>query len=229
MPPREDASKALDDGGARTPEGRMLEFAGGVAGGDLVDSVVCLDLYGHAIAGPTAASGGGLFDGSWRETPEAQEALGPVGLQVAGHPNIFPTAWISVSNQLCLRVPRSAESTEIWWFSFVDKSAPDELRALSVMAANHLFGPAGLLEQEDGENWAQSTKQTKGFRSSQIPQLVNMNLGHGKVIRDDQGPPRIWGATTEHAQLWTYAAWEQWMSGCDWDELSRRTLPPEIM
>ena len=35
--------------------------------------------------------------------------------------------------------------------------------------ANHVFGPAGFLEQEDGENWTQSTMQTRGYRQQADP------------------------------------------------------------
>jgi hypothetical protein len=193
---------------------------------------VCLDHYGHAIAGPTAEAVGnlgGLVDTSWRERPETIEAMGAVGAQVAGHPNLFPNSWIASTSQLSLRVPRGPMETELWWFSFVDRNLPPERRAMALFVANHIFGPAGVLEQEDGENWAQSTVQTVGLRSQRVPQVLKMNLGQGKVIRDGQSPPRIEGSTTEHAQLWTYASWAAWMSGCDWDELRQRTTPPDVI
>jgi len=228
MPPRDQTGKLIDGGGAETPDGTKLEWEGGSAGGDLVDSIVCLDNYGHAVAGPARGNGVGLADDSWRDTPEAKESLGPVGVEVAGHPNIFPTAWIAASTQLSLRIPLSPTETEVWWFSFVDKNASDDMRKMAVAMANHIFGPAGILEQEDGENWAQSTLQTQGYASRQVPQLLKMNLGRGEVVKDDQGPARIYGAVSEHAQLWTYMAWDAWMSGCDWDELRERTTPPDV-
>ncbi|HEX5367214.1 MAG TPA: Rieske 2Fe-2S domain-containing protein [Acidimicrobiales bacterium] len=224
-------ARLMDSGGAQTPDGREIQLPGGAVGGDVIDSIVCLDTYGHAIAGPTAEAfgAGGLFDDSWRRTERARELLGPVGSRVAGHPNIFPTLWVSSTTQASLRIPRGPMETEIWWFSFVDRDLPPDQRAMRVFAANHVFGPAGLLEQEDGENWAQSTIQTIGHRSRQVPQLLRMNLGRGKVVRDGQSPPRIEGTTSEHAQLWTFAAWSAWMSGCGWDELRRRTVPPEVL
>lgn len=47
-----------------------------------------------------------------------------------------------------------------------------------------LFGPAGLLEQDDGENWSQATLQTYGVASRQVKQVVNIGLGRGKVIKE---------------------------------------------
>ncbi len=34
--------------------------------------------------------------------------------------------------------------------------------AQAIYMANHVFGPAGLLEQDDGENWSHSTRGAKG-------------------------------------------------------------------
>ena len=228
--PSEQGVKMIDGGGAETPDGTVIKLPGGSAGGDVIKAITCIDTYGHAIAGPTRADGGGLFPDDWRDLPKAQEDLGPVGVDVAGHPNVFPSAWVSPgSSQMSLRIPRSPTETEVWWFSFVDKNASDEMRMATVNVANHVFGPAGVLEQEDGENWAQSTLQTHGYASRKVPQLLKMDLGRGEVVKDDQGPPRIYGTTSEHAQLWTYAAWDVWMSGCDWDELRERTTPPDVL
>jgi len=56
--------------------------------------VVVIGEYGHAIGGPTASSSGNVeFAKSWRATERARAAPGPVGIEVAGHPSIFPTAW----------------------------------------------------------------------------------------------------------------------------------------
>src|SRR5256885_6713036 len=41
----------------------------------------------------------------WRERPDAKEVLGRVGIEVGGHPNIFPNLWIT-NNQLSLRLPK---------------------------------------------------------------------------------------------------------------------------
>lgn len=225
-------TKIMDNGGAQTPDGSDMEFGGGTSGGDVTTSIVCLGEYGHAIGGPTIESLGdlgGLVSHDWRFTEQAAAALRPVGQRVGGHPNIFPNSWISGTTQLSLRIPRGPMETELWWFSFIDKNIDPARRAMMVMVANHIFGPAGLLEQEDGENWAQSTMQTVGLRSRAVPQLLRMNLGRGKVVKDDTGPPRIEGTISEHAQLWTYASWVQWMSGSTWDELKAKTTPPDYL
>jgi phenylpropionate dioxygenase-like ring-hydroxylating dioxygenase large terminal subunit len=196
----------------------------GITGTNFEQTVV-LGEYGHAIGGPTASSAGNMeLDSAWRRTAAAREALGPVGVEVAGHTGIFPTTWITTTSQLSLRIPRGVNKTEIWWFTFVDRGADKKLRRITVALANRVFGPAGLLEQDDGENWSQSTMQTYGLASRRIPQLINMGLGHGHVIKE-HGLARIDGTTSEYGQLWTYHAWAQWMKGLDWEELRTQTTP----
>jgi 3-phenylpropionate/trans-cinnamate dioxygenase alpha subunit len=109
----------------------------------------------------------------------------------------------------------------------VDRAADPVEQAMTIGMGNHIFGPAGLLEQEDGENWAQSTAATTGRAAGRIPQLLKMDLGRGQVIRE-QGLCRIEGTTGEHAQLWTYSAWAHWMAGESWDELKAHTTPPDV-
>jgi phenylpropionate dioxygenase-like ring-hydroxylating dioxygenase large terminal subunit len=217
-PPR--VAPKLDASGATTPDGDELEMSSR----GIHSAIAVLGEYGHAIAGPTAENSPDVFGRAWRARPEALAAMGPVGINIGGHPNIFPTAWVSVSSQISIRIPRSPTQTEIWWFSFVDRNATPDDRALSIYMANHSFGPSGLLEQEDGENWSQSTKQTLGFASRKIPQLLVMNLGRGEIIKE-HGLARIESATSEHGQLWTYAAWAKYVSGASWDEIRNATTP----
>lgn len=225
----------LDTGGAETPDGIDLDSAAGQR--TLASTnIAVIGEYGHAIGGPDRESQSRQLAGSplefafpqdWRDTDEAKAVLGDVGRRVAGHPNIFPTTWIT-NLQISLRIPRSANETEIWWFTFCPREAGPERRGAIVGLANHVFGPAGLLEQEDGENWAQSTMQTTGYKSRQVRHSLKMNLGRGALKKED-GLAYFEGAVTEHPQLWTYAAWEKWMSGCSWDELRQATAPPDVL
>jgi 3-phenylpropionate/trans-cinnamate dioxygenase alpha subunit len=194
------------------------------------DSVVVIGEYGHAIGGPVTGSPADVDPMSlvWRATPAAQEALGPVGHTVAGHPSVFPSTWVTSMSQVSLRIPRSPTRTEIWWFSFVDRNQPVEVQQFMISLLTRIFGPAGLLEQEDGENWGQSTLQTRGVASRRVRQLVNMGVGRGKVVKE-HGLAHIDGLTSEHGQLWTYHAWAQWMKGLDWDELRAATEPPDLL
>jgi phenylpropionate dioxygenase-like ring-hydroxylating dioxygenase large terminal subunit len=228
-PPNGDGRDKIDLSDVNMDSGAALDLPATGISGTKFDSVVVIGEYGHAIGGPTNSStGNSVFDKSWRTTERARAALGPVGVEVAGHPNIFPTTWIAVSVQLSLRIPRDPGHTEIWWFTFVDRNLPRETRDFMVTIANRIFGPGGVLEQDDGENWAQATAQTRGIASRRIKHQLTMGLGRGRIIKEG-GLARIEGLTAEHGQLWTYHSWAQWMKGLSWDELKKVTTPGDFI
>ena len=216
-----------DVGGAKNTLGEDLDIPSALS---VTDELAFIGEYGHAIAGPSLAGlpRNAAADHSWRERPEVLAMIGPVGARSFGHPCIFPNAWLTGNMQLSLRIPLSATRTEIWWFSFVPKDATPEMRAALVMGHNHGFGPAGLLEQEDGENWAQATLQTRGMHGRRIPQRLKMDLGNATVLRDGD-LAYIDGNTSEHGQMWLYHSWAQWMKGLNWDDLRAATEPPDAM
>ncbi|HEV2169802.1 MAG TPA: SRPBCC family protein, partial [Candidatus Binatus sp.] len=228
-PPNGAGHEKIDLSDVNMDSGAALELPATGISGTKFDSVVVIGEYGHAIGGPTNSSAGNsVFDKTWRTTERARAALGPVGVEVAGHPNIFPTTWIAVSVQLSLRIPRDPGHTEIWWFTFVDRNLPRETRDFMVTLASRVFGPGGVLEQDDGENWAQATAQTRGIASRRMKHHLAMGLGQGKIIKEG-GLARIEGVTSEHGQLWTYHSWAQWMKGLGWDELRNATTPGEFI
>ncbi|MGE0685145.1 MAG: SRPBCC family protein [Dehalococcoidia bacterium] len=200
------------------------------------EHIAVLGDYGHAIGGPAMLGESERLlrkignDPSWQERPEAKQALGTVGAKAAGHPHIFPNMWVATgSSQISLRHPKGPYSTEIWWFTVLNKELPPQHHRMLVGMANHVFGPAGMLEQEDGENWGESTRAMSGVMSSKFPLHYAMNLGHGEVTRDETGPGYILTGVNEHAQLWHYRNWAAWMAAESWEDLksNRPSLPED--
>ena len=221
--------ESIDTSEVEMQEGGDLGIPQTSITGTKFEQVVVIGEFGHGIGGPRAGSTGDTSgDRTWRDTPEAQEALGPAGMTVAGHPSIFPSTWVTTTSQISVRIPRTPTSTEIWWFTFTDLNQPKELRDFLLTLQGRIFGPAGLLEQDDGENWSQATMQTHGVASRRVKHLVNMGVGRG-TVRKDGGLARLEGYTTEYGQLWTYHSWAQWMKGLDWDDLRAATTPPDSM
>jgi hypothetical protein len=93
------------------------------------------------------------------------------------------------------------------------------------------FGPSGMLEQDDGENWDQSTRQTEGVVARRYPLNYQMNLGRGAPTKAKVGPDYIDAPINEHGQLWTYRAWAQWMDADNWASLKAHhlTTPTEAV
>ncbi len=183
-----------------------------------MNQMVMLGDYGHAIAGPFVK-------------PEGEDAASDVentyGTQpIMPHPNIFPNLWIALNGtQLSLRLPRGPFETEIWWFTLVQKDLPAEERRKTQLFATHFFGPGGLLEQDDGENWAHSTRATKGIANRRYPLHYAMGKGKDKVVDSPLGHKRVETVVNEHGQLWTYKAWAEWMDADSWDELKQNHTP----
>ena len=154
--------------------------------------------------------------------------MGASGVRSLGHPNIFPNLWITLGGlQICLRIPRGPLKTEIWWFTLMQKNAPPHYRQRAIRSAIHLFGPAGLLEQDDGENWSQSTRSSIGVSSRKLGQALKMGLGHDQVTTDAAGQRFIDTCVNEHGQRWLYRSWTEWMAARDWAELiAHHSAPP---
>ncbi|WP_176695936.1 aromatic ring-hydroxylating oxygenase subunit alpha [Phenylobacterium immobile] len=194
---------------------------------------VILGGYGHAIGGPRIEEEAldirskfydrvdPIFDDRYREDPKVQDVLGGVGVTTAGHPNIFPNLWVALgAHQLSLRLPRGPHQTEIWWFTFTPKDATPDRKAAIVGMANSIFGAAGLLEQDDGENWDQSTRAMRGVVAQRYP--LNFAMGTGATpVAVAGGVSYIDTTINEHAQLWTYRAWAEWMDADSWAALKQ--------
>jgi hypothetical protein len=82
-----------------------------------------------------------------------------------------------------------------------------------------MFGPAGLLEQDDGENWSQSTRASHGVVGGGLGHALQMGLGQDQLVRGADGQHHIDTCINEHGQRWFYRAWRDWMSAADWAEL----------
>lgn len=202
-----------------------------------MNQMVMFGEYGHAIGGASfkeeeiAALAESVARGEepdpsnrarvWRTTESALDAMGSVGVRCGGHPNIFPNLWVSAAGppQICLRIPRGPMATELWWFTFAERNQSAEERRAAVMVANHIFGPSGLLEQDDGENWAHSTRASVGAVTRRRPVDFSMGLGQDHMTVADSGESYIETVVNEHAQLWLYRSWQDWIKADSWRAL----------
>ncbi len=209
-----------------------------------LEQMVMLGEYGHGIGGPgisrdrqaefEARMNGADGPPQWydlfarrRLDPAVRQTLGPVGSRSFGHPNVFPNLWVALTRQVCLRIPRGPLTTELWWFTFLPKGASEEERRTTIWAANHLFGPAGLLEQDDGENWSHSTRGARGTVSHALPLNYTMGQGRDRMLSDPSGQSCIETVVNEHGQRWTYQCWQEWLQAETWSALmDRHSAPP---
>ena len=106
---------------------------------------------------------------------------------------------------------------------------PENERRQAMFFANHLFGPAGMLEQDDGENWSHSTRGAMGAHSQKRPVNFAMGLGQDRVTTDAaSGQSAIETVVNEHGQRWHYRCWQEWMRADSWPALmANHSLPPK--
>jgi len=108
--------------------------------------------------------------------------------------------------------PLAFNRTRIHSYLIVDKSAPADFRTETAQAYVRTFGPSGLFEQDDMENWEDCTLVNSG----QIAQRYHLH--HGMRIGlppdpDFPGPGKAYqGSYGEQTQLDFYAEWERWMT-----------------
>ncbi|GCE44254.1 Large subunit naph/bph dioxygenase [Rhodococcus wratislaviensis] len=166
--------------------------------------------------------------GDYGHVADATTHDGPVR-----HVNIFPNAlgFVETYQSFIVRHPRGPMETEMWYFSLVDKNAtPEHRESIRLRAARNL-GPAGLIEQEDAENWELSSKASQSTAMRRSALNYQMGLGHG-TVRDDGVTPyaRIDDEpiANDHYMRWGYRSWAEWMDADDWPMLEQiRTNPGE--
>ena len=158
---------------------------------------------------------------AWRKDPAVRARLGELRSRVnRANMLVFPNLFVnSGSRELMLRNPLGPDRLEIWKTILVDKNMQLETQRRQVRASNRHFGPAGMFEQDDGENWDQSTAGARGQVSQRYDLNYSMGIGHGAVVDDGQSPARIDSLYNENAQLWMYHVWSEFMDAESWPQL----------
>lgn len=196
------------------------------------EGITLVSKYGHGLNADFVAEGDIVDDGplaAWRRDPAVQTRLGPVGSKVnRANINIFPNLFINTgSRDLMLRNPLGPNRIEIWKTILVDRKAPADVQREQVRASNRHFGPAGMFEQDDGENWVLSTQGATGTVSQAYPLHYAMGLGKGHFVSDGQSPTRIDSLVNENAQMWLYRSWADFIRAESWSELAAAHELPE--
>ncbi|SDE23164.1 3-phenylpropionate/cinnamic acid dioxygenase subunit alpha [Paraburkholderia lycopersici] len=155
---------------------------------------------------------------------EAEARLGKVrAMRLAGHNNMFPTlSWLNGTATLRVWHPRGPNQVEVWAFCIADKAASDEVKAAFERSATRAFGPAGFLEQDDSENWAEVQKVLRGSRARKTKLCLEMGLG-GERLRDDGIPGMTNYIFSETAARGMYRRWADLLISDTWEEVNERT------
>lgn len=133
--------------------------------------------------------------------------------------NVFPNLSIMDTMRfrvLRLRLPRGPHVTETWAWCLVDADLPEEIKQGARRAFILSFGPSGLLEQDDHENFAGIQENLRGPRGRRGVFNYQLGLGHSGKASDlvVSGLPGLaserYQSEENHRNF--YATWSRLMS-----------------
>ncbi|MCI0897251.1 MAG: aromatic ring-hydroxylating dioxygenase subunit alpha, partial [Chloroflexi bacterium] len=112
---------------------------------------------------------------------EVRSRLGPRSAIVnpmAG--TIFPNFSLLRTSGRTFRTwhPKGPDKIEIWTYLYVDKAAPDSVKEAVRLAGVQGFGPSGVFEQDDMDNWAECSKAGRGTVTRRMMLNYQMGLNH---------------------------------------------------
>jgi len=115
--------------------------------------------------------------------PEAVQRLGDLRSRLRMNTcTIFPNLSI-LPGASCLRLtlPKGPDRCESWCWVLGYEDMPDEVRQTSFAAYLDVFGPDGLLEPDDAENWATVVAGMSGPVASKMDFFTGVGLGTEKT------------------------------------------------
>src|SRR5204862_6524108 len=100
--------------------------------------------------------------------------------------------------------PRGPGQIEVWSWASVPVDATQEVKEAIRRLVLRSFSPAGLFEQDDGENWNEIQKVLKGWMARQRPFNTQQGLGHARIDAD-KPPGRTSRGVSEAAARHRYS------------------------
>ena len=156
----------------------------------------------------------------WEERVARHEAEGrPIG--GLGPSTMFPAMSMhagSFPRALIVAHPVSPTETEVWRWYLVDSDLPDSARDWMRRWFLRYSGPAGLVEQDDMENWDYATAASLGTIARRYPYNYQLGLGMTKATWMRDAVESSYFMTEENARNY-YRRWAEFMSGAPWSKL----------
>lgn len=134
-----------------------------------------------------------------------------------GHATVFPNfSYLPVNGSVRIWHPKGPDSMEVWAWTIVDKSWPDEVKEAQRLYNLRTFGPSGIFEQDDGENWSEVQAISHGFVTNAVP--LNYQMGLGQVGEDGVYPGQTSELYSDAAGRAFYKRWQTLMNTPAWHE-----------
>jgi phenylpropionate dioxygenase-like ring-hydroxylating dioxygenase large terminal subunit len=136
-------------------------------------------------------------------------------------PAIFPNeGWLG--RVIRIMHPEGPAMTEIWTYFLVDHDAPIEVKDAIASYYEHWYGPGGMTQQDDMENWYALTKASKGPVARTLDLNYQMRLSepplHGPT---EFGMPGLFAQNySDENHRRYYQRWSEVMAAKDWGEMA---------
>ena len=130
---------------------------------------------------------------------------------------IFPNLSLlrSISRTFRLWQPKGSGKTEIQAAVYVDKDAPPEVKEAFRRTAIRTFGPSGVFEQDDMDNWEGCSMSGRGVVSRRHDLNISMGLGHASYDEELGGVASDYRLSENNHRAF-YRRWSQLMDSQGW-------------
>jgi ethylbenzene dioxygenase alpha subunit len=121
--------------------------------------------------------------------------------------------------------PKGPGQIEQWTWAMVENDMPENIKATILDNQCLTFGLAGLFDNDDGDNLAACTEQSRGWRTAQMDVYTNMALGRSGAREGFPGDIAA-GLVSEHNQRYFYRRWQEHMQASSWSDVPTYNLNP---
>jgi 3-phenylpropionate/trans-cinnamate dioxygenase alpha subunit len=121
--------------------------------------------------------------------------------------------------------PKGPGRIEQWTWATVERAMPESVQAAILDNQCLTFGPAGLFDNDDGDNLAACTEQSRGWRTAQMDLHTNMAVGRSGPREGFPGDIAQ-GLVSEHNQRYFYRRWQEHIDAATWAEVPIYNLNP---
>ena len=114
--------------------------------------------------------------------------------------------------------PSGPDSIEVQSLCIVDRAAPPEVKEAIRLSYQRNFGPGGMFEQDDAENWQLATAVNRGWVTRQG--WLNYQMGLGHEGDHDVLPGRSGHLISESNARAFYRHWQEMVTAESWSEVT---------
>lgn len=149
-----------------------------------------------------------------------RERLGDASVEgpmTTGHGTIFPNfSYLPINGSIRIWHPKGPNKMEVWAWTILDKSMSPEVREAQRLYNLRTFGPSGIFESDDGENWSEVQAISNGFVTNSV--ALNLQMGIGSEREDGVYPGTTSELYSDAAGRNFYSKWAQLMDTPAWHE-----------